>query len=199
MPHYNVNPIDGALFSTGSSTGPQHQECWKIETERIQRVRGEALSVVFEVESSVDYAIGDCVLPRQTRRSPGSLVKKHLLVQNEILTHLDFRTKIDIVGALLGQRFPRKKDEIKSLISVMHRIRDVRNRMAHAPVYFEALERPISGRWVRPHLMTPKRMIHLSDGYMRKFREDAQEAVTLLRQIMSLGVKKRTPQVVELA
>jgi hypothetical protein len=45
--------------------------------------------------------------------------------------------------------------------------------------------------------MTPKGMIHLSDGYMRKFHEDAQEAITLLRQIMSLGVKKKPPEVVE--
>jgi hypothetical protein len=197
MPHYNVNPIDGALFSTGFSVGPQHQESWKAETERIQRIRGEALSVVFEVESSVDYAIGDCVLPRQTIRSSGSLVKRHLLVQNEILTHLDFRTKIDIMASLLGQRFPQKKGEITSLISVMHRIRDVRNQMAHAPVYFEALKRPISGRWLRPHFTTRKGMIHLSDGYMRKFRDDTREAITRLRQIMSLGIKKRRPEVVE--
>src|ERR1700736_5104452 len=112
MPHYNINPIDGALFSNGFSIGPNHQKAWESERERIQRIRGEVLSIVFEVESSVDYAIADCLLPRQTIRSPGSLVKRHFLFQNEILTHFNLGTKIDILESLLSQRFPRRKTAI---------------------------------------------------------------------------------------
>ena len=195
MPHYNVNPIDGALFANGFSTGPQHTKAWETERQRVQRIRGEILSAVFEVESSVDYAIGNSVLPRTTIRSPGSLVKRHDLFQNEILTHFDFRKKIEIMDSLLMERFPRKKKHIAKLVSLMNRIRDVRNRMAHSPVYFEALERPISGRWLRPHLMTPKGMIHLSDGYLREFRENSLEAIKVLRQLMRLGIRQKPSKI----
>ena len=195
MPHYNVNPIDGALFADGVSTGPQHTKAWETERQRVQQIRGEVLSAVFEVESSVDYAIGDCLLPRTTIRSPGSLVKRHNLLQNEILTYFDFRKKIEIMDSLLSQRFPRRKKDVVRLASLMNRIRDVRNRMAHSPIYFEALERPISGRWLRPHLMTPKGMIHLSDGYLREFRENSLEAIKVLRQLMRLGVRRKPPEI----
>ena len=195
MPHYNVNPTDGALFANGISVGPQHNKAWGAERERIQRIRGEVLSAVFEIESSVDYAIGDCVLPRKTIRSPGSLVKRHYLFQNEILTHFDFRMKIEIMGSLLNQRFPRQQEQIRKLVSLLNRIRDVRNRMAHSPIYFEAFKKPASGRWLRPHLMTQKGMIHLSDGFLREFRENSLEAVALLRQFMRLGVRKKPPEI----
>ena len=79
MPHYNVNPTDGALFANGFAVGAQHQKAWESERERIQRIRGEVLSAVFEIESSIDYAIGDCMLPRVTIRSPSSLAKRHYL------------------------------------------------------------------------------------------------------------------------
>ena len=183
------------LFANGFSTGPQHTKAWETERQRVQRIRGEILSAVFEVESSVDYAIGNCVLPRTTIRSPGSLVKRHDLFQNEILTHFDFRKKIEIMDSLLRERFPRRKKHIAKLVSLMNRIRDVRNRMAHSPVYFEALERPISGRWLRPHLMTPKGMIHLSDGYLREFRENSLEAIKVLRQLMRLGIRQKPSKI----
>lgn len=197
MPHYNVNPTDGALFADGFSLKPQHNKAWESERQRMQRVRGEVLSAVFEVESSIDYAIADCLLPRTTLRSPSSLAKRHYLLQNEILTHFDFRKKIEILESLLSQRFPRRDKQIKELISLMSRIRNVRNRMAHSPVYFEALKKPASGRWLRPHLMTPKGVIHVSDGYMRDFHRNSLQAVTLLRQLMQLGVRRK-PQVVHL-
>jgi hypothetical protein len=196
MPHYNVNPIDGALFANGISVRPHHAKAWETERERIQRIRGEVLSTVFEVESSVDYAIADCVLPRTTMRSPGSLVKRHYLLQNEILTHFDLRKKIEIVASLLSQRFSRKQEQIAKLVSLLNRIREVRNRMAHSPVYFEALEKPVSGRWLRPHLMTPKGMIHLSDGYLREFRENSLGAVALVRQLMRLGIRTKPAEIV---
>jgi hypothetical protein len=195
MPHYNVNPTDGALFANGFAVGAQHQKAWESERERIQRIRGEVLSAVFEIESSIDYAIGDCMLPRVSIRSPSSLAKRHYLMQNEILTRFDFRTKIEIMGSLLTQRFPRKGPEIAKLLSLMNGIRDVRNRMAHSPVYFEAVQKPVSGRWLRPHLMTPKGMIHLSDGYLRQFRENLSEAIKLLRQLMGLGIRRKCPEI----
>ena len=195
MPDYNVNPTDGDLFANGFSSGPQHYNAWESERQRMQRIRGEVLSVVFEVESSIDYAIADCVLPRTTIRSPSSLVKRHSLFQNEILTHFDFRKKIEILESLLSQRFPRREKDIRKLISLMNRIRSVRNRMAHSPVYFEALEKPVSARWLRPHLMTPKGMIHISDGYLRDFRRNSLEAVTLLRQLMRLGIKRKPTEI----
>ena len=198
MPHYSVNPTDGALFATGFSTRPQHNKAWETERQRVQRIRGEVLSAVFEVESSVDYAIGDCVLPRTTLRSPSSLVKRHYFFQNEILTHFDFRKKIEIMDSLLRQRFPREEKQIARLVSLMNRIREVRNRMAHSPVYFEALERPVSGRWLRPHLMTPKGMIHLSDGYLREFRANSLEAIKVLRELMRLGIKQKPSEIVRL-
>ena len=190
MPHHNVNPVDGALFSIGFSTGPQHNKAWEAEKERIHRIRGEVLSAVVEVESLVDYAIGSCLLPRATIRSPGITQKRHDLFQNEILTHFEFHKKIEIMRSLFTQRFPRKQRQIVKLVSLLNSIRDIRNRMAHAPVYFEALQKPVSGRWLRPHLMTPKGMLHVSDGYLRQFREHSLEAVRLLRELMRLGIRK---------
>lgn len=198
MPHYNVNPLDGALSAVGFSTGPHHTKAWEAERERFQRIRGETLSIVFQVESSIDYAIADCLLPRQTMGSSASLVKKHLLMQNELLMHFNFNKKIEIIGSLLGQRFPKHKVMINRLILLLHGVRDVRNRMAHSPVYFEALEKQVSGRWFRAHLMTPKREIHVSDGYLRDFRKNACEAVELLRQIMKLGIRRKPWEIVPL-
>jgi len=152
VPHYSVNPTDGALFSDGFSLGPPHEKAWESELQRVQRIRGEVLSAIFEVESSIDYAIADCVLPRTTIRSRGSLWNRHILFQNEVLSHFDLRNKIDILKSLLSHRFPRREKQTVKLISLMNMIREVRNRMAHSPVYFEALEKPVSGRWLRPVL-----------------------------------------------
>jgi hypothetical protein len=195
MPHYNVNPFDGMLSVVGFEACPHHEEAWKVERERFQRIRGETLSAVFEVESSIDYAIADCLLPRKTIRSPAALVKKHLLMQNELLIHFNFNRKIEVVGSLLNHRFPKKETDIRRLLSLLNRVREVRNRMAHAPVFFEALEKKVSGSWLRPYLMTPRGNIHVSDAYLRNFRKDAIEATDLLRKIMKLGIRLRPDEI----
>jgi hypothetical protein len=193
MPHFNVNPVDWALFSNGFSIGPHHNKAWEAEKQRIHRLRGEVLSTVVEVESSVDYVIGSCLLPHATTRTPATTRKRHYLLQNEVLTRLEFHKKIEIMESLLSQRFRRKRPQISRLVSLLRNIRGVRNRMAHAPVCFEALQKPVSGRWLRPHLMATKEMIHVSDGYLRRFRENSLEAVRLLQELMRLGVRK-TPK-----
>jgi len=200
MPHYNVNPTDAALFADRTAVRPHHEAAWKTETERVQRVRGEILSITFEVESSIDYAIADCILPvRRTFRTPRWIEERHWLFQNEVLIRFDFRTKIEIMSSLLLHRFPRNRRKIDKLTSLLNRVRDVRNRAAHAPVYFQALEKQISGRWLKPYLMTSKGMIHLSDGYLRTFRDESCESMKILREMMRQGLKIKPPQITEWA
>jgi hypothetical protein len=200
MPHYAVNPHDSAMFSDGHSIGPHHRACWASETERVQKQRGLVLSLVFEVEASIDYAIADCVLPyRRSFRSPAWLGERHLLLQNEILTRFDFRTKIEIAGSLLSKRFPKKTKRVKELVAFLEAIRDTRNKMAHAPVYFEALARKKNGRWLRPHLMTSRGMIHLSDGYVAAFKKNSVQACSLLRQLLRSGLRIRRHEIPPIA
>jgi hypothetical protein len=192
MPHYNVGAIDSALFSDGFGLAPHHNAEWTKETKRIREVRGEVLSAMFAVEGSVDHAIANLILPhRRSFRIARRAVDRHLLLQNHVLTHFDLRTKIEILGSLLEARFPKKKAAVKAVCSKLDAVRDVRNKIAHCPVYFEALKRKSHGHWLRPHLMTVRGTVHLSDGYIRAFKRDALEAAHLLGDVMRKGPRVR--------
>jgi hypothetical protein len=181
MPHHNVSPIDSGLFSNGFSTRPHHKAAWVDETKRIRRVRGEVLCAMFEVEAEIDYAIADLILPRKRSWHIQRWIEdRHLLFQNHVLTHFDLRTKIEILSSLLIARFPKQKTSVKMVYSKLDGLRDVRNKIAHCPVYFEALQRKSKGRWLRPYLMTTRGTIHLSEGYIRAFKHDSIEAIELL-------------------
>jgi hypothetical protein len=196
MPHYAVNPTDNAIFADGHGIGAHHHAAWPAETERVRQQRGLVLSLTFEVESAVDYAIADCVLPfRRTFRSPAWLEERHLLLQNEIITKFDFRTKIEVTASLLSKRFPRKEKLVKELVAVLESIRDTRNKMAHAPVYFEALAKKKNGRWLRAHLMTPRGMVHLSDGYVAAFEKNVAAACSLLNKLLRSGLRIRNHEI----
>jgi hypothetical protein len=196
MPHSNVSPIDSSIFADGFSIADHHMLALKTETERVRAIRGEVLATVFEVEAKIDYAIGDLILPyKRTVRSPRWLRKRHLLLQNEILSQFQLRTKIDVLLSLLRLRFPKMVPGIAQLRSKLNIIRGVRNNMAHCPVYFEALRKKVSGRWLKPHLMTSHGTVHLSDGYVRAFKRDAAEARTLLDQVMKKGLKIQRPKI----
>jgi hypothetical protein len=196
MPHYNVNPTDSAIFSDGFSLAPHHKAAWPVETKRVQAIRGQVLSEMVGVESEIDYAIADLVLPRpRSVRSPSWMEDRHLLFQNHILTHFDLRTKIEILGDLLSVRFPRDKVAAKAVCSKLDAVRDVRNKVAHCPVYFEALEKRSNGRWLRPHLMTARGMVHLSEGYVRAFKRDALEALNQISNFRRKGLRDRPSEI----
>src|SRR5262249_61261727 len=63
MPHFNVNPIDAAMFADGFSIAEHHRLAREEEALRVRAIRGEVLSAMFEVEAKIDYAIGDLILP----------------------------------------------------------------------------------------------------------------------------------------
>jgi len=198
MPHYNVNPTDSALFANGFSVARHHEAAWADETKRIRRVRGEVLSAMFEVEATIDYAIADLILPRcRSLRIPRWVEDRHLLLQNHVLTHFDLRTKIETLASLLNARFPNQRSSITAVRSKLDAVRSVRNRMAHSPVYFEALAKQSYGRWLRPHLMTADGLIHLSDGYLRGFKRDVVDALDLLKSIMREGLRVRRRRIEE--
>jgi hypothetical protein len=194
MPHYNVNPCDSSIISYGFKLGAHHEKAWKEEAKRVHGLRGDVLATVFEVEATIDYTIGDLLLPfRRSVRSPSWLKHRHILLQNEVLVHFDLRTKIEILCSLMTIRFPKQKNLVRTVSSKLDSIRDVRNKMAHCPVFFEALKKMSKQSWLKAYLMTTRGKVHLSEGYIRAFKRDASESISLIHKIMRSGLKVRPP------
>jgi hypothetical protein len=195
MPHQNVNPVDSSLFADGFSLAQHHRDAWPMEIQRVRAIRGDIMAAMFEVEAEIDWAIGDLLLPfRRSVRSPAWLHARHRLLQNEVLTRFDLRTKCEVLAALMLRRFPEQRKEIDVLGSTLKRVRTVRNAMAHCPVTFKALERQSAGSWFRPYVMTSRGDVHLSGGYVATFKKDALLVIGSTRAILKKGLRVDDPR-----
>lgn len=196
MPRQSTVAVDSTIFADGFELTPQHRSAWLDETKRIRALRGDILIATTELECLIDHALCDLVLPfRRSSHSPQWLRERHNVLQVEVLAHLTLRSKSEILCSLMTRRFSRQASATSELGSVLKRVRDVRNAMAHCPVMFQALRRPSRGRWLRTHLMTSRGPVTLSDGYVQSFQADISHASDLISHIMRKGLHVRDPHV----
>lgn len=190
MPRSNVSPVDGCLYTDGISVEPHHKEAWKNEKTAFNQLRGEVLSTVVEIESMIEYAIADCLLPsRRSVRSPSWLHDRHGLFQEEVMSRFDLNTKVDLLISLMRRRFPRWQKDVDELKSCLESVRKTRNIFAHAPVVFEGLQKTSNGRWLRVWLETKNDRVHISVGYILELKKKTSLAMELLNKILSRGLK----------
>jgi len=174
------------LVSVGISTSKRHDAKWKTEIRRFKALRGEVITQCFEIESKIDDAIADLMLPARSLRSPKWLHQRHADFHQEILSHFDLRWKIETVHTLLLKRFPRSKDKIKKLYSLLNHIKSLRNDMAHCAVRFEAVRHKEGSKMLRSFLETRRGPIHVTEALINRYKINVVEATDmLLRLLMS--------------
>jgi hypothetical protein len=163
----------------------QHEARWRTEIKRFKALRGEVIVQSFEVESKIDDAIADLMLPVLSLRSPKWLQQRHADFHQEILSHFDFRWKIETLRTLLLKRLPRRKDKIGKLHSLLNHIKSLRNDMGHCAVRFEAVRRNGGSRILRTVLETRRGPIHITEGFVDRYKMNVVEATDMLLRLMA--------------
>jgi hypothetical protein len=176
--------IDSILVSAGFSISKKHDARWRAEIKRFKTLRGEVIVHCFELESKIDDAIADLMLPVRSLRSPKWLQQRHADFHQEILGHFDLRWKIDTLHSLLQKRLPQRKDKLAELHSLLNHIKSVRNDMAHSSVRFEAVKRNERSKLLRTFLETRRGSIHVTEAFINRYKENVIEATDMLLRLM---------------
>jgi hypothetical protein len=183
---------DSTLVSFGINSSRRQDSKWKSEISRIRSLRGEIIVRCFELESSIDDAIADLILPVHSLRSPAWLQERHLDFHQEILSRQDLRWKVNLLHSLLIKRISRGKERINTLHSLLNQIRSLRNSMAHCPVRFEVKKARKGAHQLRVFLDTSKGPLQVTQGLIDRYKSNVADATDLLFRLMGQIRRRKT-------
>jgi hypothetical protein len=125
----------------------------------------------FELERSIEDTIANLLLPALSGRSPPWLRRRYQDFHQDILSYFDLNKNIEIIHSMLKKRCPKRKDKISELYSILKQIKNLRNYMAHCPVYFQAIKKSKQSVMLKSLLETPKGFVHVTEGLITEYKK----------------------------
>jgi hypothetical protein len=173
----------GKTFALDAESGNE----WKAKTTALRTTRGSVLTFAFEVEHSIDIVISRFFFPDE---DPKSEELKPLFDELFLKApSANFARKIQVFKDLSKQ--PSLSSLVPpDLLKNFEQIKDLRNRFAHYPIFFDPSDGESTGRLVAK-LVCRDKEITLDDAFFKKCGELFSPVEGDLQKILTVfGVNK---------